>query len=179
MINDLYTLKQNLNRAGILYCYCGPITQELTEAIGNILREKNTLTDDATPAMAMRIFSVFVEMVQNISLYATPDSAAKGDAAKSGIIVVGKEDGMFFVLCGNRMRSDSCSRIEELLQRLQKMDRDALKDFYKERRRQPPDPESKGAGLGFIEIARKTNGFSYAFDKIDGNNTFFSLKAML
>lgn len=179
MIHDLYALKQHMNNAGVLYCYCGPVTQEFTETTGRTLRRKTAL-GNTSPAMAMRIFAVFVEMVQNICLYSMPEHGGEEEGPeKMGIIVVGREQDTFFINSGNRILLRSASRIEELLCRLQKMDKKELKSYYKEKRRQDPDPESKGAGLGFIEIARKATDFSYSIQQVDDRHAFFSLKVTL
>ena len=129
--------------------------------------------------MAMRIFSVFVEMVQNIRFYSTPEYNETNGPEKSGIIVVGRDKENFFIHSGNQINRASSARIEGLLTCLQKMDRNELKIFYKEKRRQDPDAKSKGAGLGFIEIARKATDFSYSIHPVNEESAFFSLKVNL
>ncbi|HHC24848.1 MAG TPA: hypothetical protein ENK58_05450 [Desulfobacterales bacterium] len=60
------------------------------------------------------------------------------------------------------------------------MSQDELRKYYKEQRRKKPDARSKGAGLGFIEVARKA-GRPIAFDfrKADGDFYFFSIKTVI
>ena len=55
-----------------------------------------------------------------------------------------------------------------------------LKAFYKEQRRLGPDDESKGAGLGFIDMARKASE-PIAYQIIDAGNgaAFFTLKVII
>ena len=49
---------------------------------------------------------------------------------------------------------------------------DEKKAFYKEVRKKEPDETSKGAGLGFIEMARKSE-YPVDFDFIDADNDFW------
>jgi hypothetical protein len=62
------------------------------------------------------------------------------------------------------------------------MDKDQLKKFYQEKIREPLEKESKGAGLGLIEIARKSEVFQplrYYFTTIDDCSCFFTLSVFV
>jgi len=57
------------------------------------------------------------------------------------------------------------------------MDKDELKIYYKERRRADREGDSKGAGIGFIEMARKSSQpLEFSFQKIDDKHSFFTIK---
>ena len=96
----------------------------------------------------------------------------------TGQIMVGRSDDQFYVACGNAVRRDREDRIRERLDTVNRMSRDELKAYYKEQRRLGPDQESCGAGLGFIEMARKASRpLQYRFDPIDESTSFFAVKA--
>jgi len=60
------------------------------------------------------------------------------------------------------------------------MDRSELKQYYKEKRRNETPESSKGAGLGFIELARKSvKPIEFDVQKIDDEFSFFSLKTTI
>ena len=60
------------------------------------------------------------------------------------------------------------------------MNRDELKAAYKEQLRNGPDSHSKGAGIGFIEIARRASKpIEFDFMDVDGEFAFFALKATI
>ena len=62
---NLFELRAHFNRSNILLCFNGPISRSLIEEIGNAL--KNYLqADQAQPNAAMDVFSVYIEMTQNI-----------------------------------------------------------------------------------------------------------------
>ena len=60
------------------------------------------------------------------------------------------------------------------------MNKDELKALYKEKLRADPEEGSKGAGLGFMEIARRaTQPIEFDFVEVDADYTFFALKATI
>ena len=72
--------------------------------------------------------------------------------------------------------SSACMRA---LSRIREMSKDELKALYKEQLRADPEEGSKGAGLGFMEIARRASK-PIEFDFTDlGDYTFFALKATI
>ena len=100
--SDLYALGERFNQNRTLLCFNGPISRSLIEEIGNAL--KNYLNaEHARPAEAMDVFSVYIEMIQNIRQYA----AANGDAEASATVVIGRRDeSRYVVSAGNLVKSD-------------------------------------------------------------------------
>jgi hypothetical protein len=172
----LYPFKLQLDREGIIFCYSGPFTQGLTEVTGDIIRTRTGIRQEKTNT-SLKIFAVFIEMVQNVINY-TPDEPGSNQNTSEGVIVIGtqKEAG-YFVFCGNAISPADGSRMGDRLDRLQQMDAEELKQHYREQRRKDPDEYSKGAGLGFIEIARKSSRFTYAVTPEENGLAFFELMA--
>ncbi len=60
------------------------------------------------------------------------------------------------------------------------MSKDELKEYYKAQRRKSPEEGSKGAGLGFIDMAKKASEpIEFDFKPIDEKVSFFSLKTVI
>jgi hypothetical protein len=97
-----------------------------------------------------------------------------------GILVIGKQEGHYYVSCGNAIQNNKIPDLSEQLTKLQKMSKEELKQYYKEQRRKETPQDSKGAGLGFIELARKSEKpFEFSFDSINEQFSFFSIKTLL
>ena len=63
---------------------------------------------------------------------------------------------------------------------MQTLDATGLKALYKEERRKPRAEDALGAGLGLIDMARKTSvPLEYQVQPVDGNTVFFNLKAVV
>lgn len=187
MLQNLYDFKNDLNRRGIFFCFSGPVSQDLLVEIGATLKLKMEL-EEAHNAVALRVFSMVVEQAQNVIHYSAEKcpkdrilpGSGKQDELSIGIISVGYEGEHYFVLCGNRVYNEDVERLRERLTRLRKMDKEELKKFYKEQRKKGPDDKSKGAGLGFIDMAKKASQpIEFDFRKIDEKFSFFSTKTVI
>ena len=180
---SLYNLYNELKAQQILFCYSGPIDQSSIEGVGNTLR-RNLVIDEAGNTTAISVFSIFVEQVQNVLNYSAEklgDSNELENELRIGIVVIGHEENDdYFIYCGNRVYNNDIAKISNHLELIRKLEKDELKVLYKERRRMEPAPGSKGAGLGLIEMARKSSRpFDYSFVKIDEEFSFFSIKVVV
>lgn len=178
MKNSLLDMYQDLLGKGVIFCFCGVVTQEMTEAIGGAVRS-HIDREIGEPNVTLRVFSVFIEMVQNITRYAKGDDEAVKVRKEEGegLIVVGREDAGYYIRCGNIITASERPELERKLTTIRGMSKDELKALYREQRRRGPDEASKGANLGFIEIARKATGFDFAFHPMGGDDLFFALDA--
>ncbi len=176
MLKDLYDFKKDLAKRGIFFCLSGPISQNLVAEIATTLEQKMNLEETSKPTV-LRVFSTVVENAQNIMRY----SDEKEDELSLGIIAVGYEDSHYFVLCGNKIEKRKVEFLRSKLSELQNKDKKALKKLYRERLRQGPPKESKGgAGLGFIEMAKKASKpIEFDFKKLNEEFSFFSMKTVI
>ncbi len=175
-MNSLYQHKQDLERDGIIFSFSGPMSHDIIEGIGGAIRTKIGEGSDGDKRAALKVFSIFVEQVENVINYSV-EKDPSNSAMSFGIVVVGRKDGLFFVSGGNRIERTRQNKLGEYLAKLAAMDKNELKIYYKERRRAARDGDSKGAGIGFIEMARKScKPLEFNFQKIDGEYSFFTIK---
>lgn len=172
----LYSYKDTLDKEGVVFTFCGPISHDIVEGVGITLKS-HMKKDNVSRTTIMKVFSIFIEQVQNVINYSY-DRERAFDSKGIGIMVVGKRDGKHFIIGGNKIQTSKVSQLEDNLKKLSLMNKDELKTFYKEKRKANEDKESKGAGIGFIEMAKKTSQpLEYYFEKIDDKYSFFSIKA--
>jgi len=184
MLYDLCGLKNELSEQGIFFCFSGPVSQKLVTEIGAILGQKMTM-EKASKSTVLRVFALVVEKAQNIIHYS--DEKFRHDHVEHmkselrfGIIAVGYKDGHYFVLSGNMIENHKVSRLREKLTTIQNMSKQELKRYYLEQRRKRPGKGSKGAGLGFLEMAQKANcPMEFEFKMIDAAMSFFSIKTTI
>jgi len=173
---DLYEYKQGLQEDGIIFSFSGPMSHEIIEGIGSAIRVKIGKGEDGDKSAALKVFSIFVEQVENVINYSV-EKDHEDSQLSFGIVVIGKKDGHFFISGGNKIYTDKIAKLEANLSKLAKMNKDELKVYYKERRRAEKDDDSKGAGIGFIEMAkRSTKPIEYSFKNIDAQYSFFTIK---
>lgn len=168
---DLYGLRERFEKDNILLCFNGPISRSLIEEIGNAL--KNYLkSEQLPPASALDVFAAYIELTQNIRHYATSSQLAGADTA-----TVSHFDGCYSVAAGNIVRVNDGRKLVARIESFAKMDKAELKIAYKTQLRQPRDTDAvTGAGLGLIDMARKSSKPMEATLKEIGNDTaYFSL----
>jgi len=175
MIN-LYDYKQKLQDDGIIFSFSGPMSHEIIEGIGSAIRVKIGEGEDGDKKAALKVFAIFVEQVENVINYSVEKDHIDSQLS-FGIVVIGKKDDHFFISGGNKIQTAKVERMESNLSKLIAMDKDELKVYYKEKRRASKENDSKGAGIGFIEMARKsTKPIEYSFESIDAEYSFFTIK---
>lgn len=182
--SELYRLKSDFLNNGIIFCYSGYVTEGTLMGIGDAIKKKMIL-DETDARTSKIIFSVFVEQVQNMIRYSAEKDEKQAaqevsQEVRSGILTVGREEKGIFVSCGNKVKAADVPRLEALLTQVQNMDQKELKKAWKDGLRAGPPEGSKGAGIGFIDIARKAKGgIRFDFTPLDDENAFFSLKAYI
>lgn len=182
MLDRLYGMVEYFKDHELVFWYNGPISQILVVEIGSII--KKTIEESSDKKVINRIFSILVEQMQNILKYSVVEtSGTDGDEQyilRSGLIAVGIENDYYSVVSGNAVNNSDIAYISERLDRIIAMNKQAQKEFYKVMRRKEPDERSLGAGLGFIEMARKASEpLQYKFTTIDENHSYFALKALV
>ena len=82
------------------------------------------------------------------------------------------------VKAGNLIEHDDVPPLHAKLEHIRTADRATLKQLYKETLKAEPSASSKGAGVGFIEIARRASQpIAFDFVTIDERFAFFALEA--
>lgn len=176
---DLFSLREHFNRSRILLCFNGPISRSLIEEIGNAL--KNYLqADNVQPSAAMDVFSVYVEMTQNIRHYAM--ARAYGEVESSATVAVARDEaGRYVVQAGNLVEKADGEALLARVNELAGMDKAQLKAAYKTQLRQPrAENAASGAGLGLIDVARRAaRPLAASLSHANDGRAFFSLRAVL
>ncbi|WP_019583900.1 MULTISPECIES: SiaB family protein kinase [unclassified Thioalkalivibrio] len=179
---EVLGFQRNMTRRGIIFSFTGYISEGILKALGDALRQKIRLESTDTKTVN-RVFSVFVEQVQNIIRYSAERIEHDDEPPvelSSGMITVGSENGRFFVICGNVIGRKDADTLAARLRELAAMDSDELRRFYKEKLREPPDEGSKGGSIGLIEIARRASEpIQFDFQHISDAQSYFVLKAYI
>lgn len=183
LAQNYYHYKQYFDQDGIVFSFSGPISDGILFALGDALKKKLSL-EDTDANTIKRVFSVFVEQVQNIIRYSIErvnnENQAASGALSSGIIIVGFKDERFYVGCGNTIFSADAAALGERLEILRKMNKDGLRAFYREKLKEETDGLGIGANLGLIEIARRSSKpIEFGFHDIDVNKVFFCIKSYI
>lgn len=151
------------------------VSQEILVDLGSMIKSSLNLQSQKIK----KVFAVFIELAQNILHYSVERKVdARGNEGGVGIIQTTEENEIFYVSAGNMVKTSQVEKIKKNCEYVNSLSKDDLKIYYKVKLNKPRPTEegSKGAGVGFIDIARKCDGpLEYKFNKVDEEHTFFTL----
>lgn len=181
MVVDMVEYYDLIQRLGLNIIYSGPVWPGSMEGIAETLR-KRMIYDELGLSASQSIFSVFVEQMNNVLMYSSEKeevlSQDKNDIDVSrGIFFLGSKEGKYFLQSGNIIKEDSAALIKERIDYVNTLDKKELRQFYKEQiKKENLNPESKGAGIGLIEIARRASSkIEYSFTPRGEGMMFYAM----
>jgi hypothetical protein len=178
----LLDLKNYLDDKGIFLYFNGRISHDLLVQLGDTLKQE-LKREDVESQTILKVFSMFIEQMQNVVRYSGTSEINDPSAParfQVGVVTVGYDGNHYFVASGNRVVKAEVNRIREKLEKIRSMDKDQLKAFYKEMRKSDTPGDSTGAGLGFIEMARKADKpLEFEFSELNDTESFFSLITLI
>jgi len=179
MVQIMQDYARLLKDNNISISYTGPLWESSIKGIAEMV--KTTLShEDLTINASKSIFSVFVEQVTNMLMYSAEKenySKESSEEAPTGMLLLGHTGNAYFIQTGNAIKNESVDFVKSSIEHLNSLDKKELRQYYKETLRgENTNPESKGAGLGFIEIARRTTApIQYSFEPYGKNLSYFSM----
>jgi hypothetical protein len=163
---NLWELRQQLDAAKILICFNGPLSQSIIEQLGLAVKrylEAETLDK----GRLYDVFAVYIEQSQNIQNY-NARKAAEGVPDH------------YLVTSGNPVARADLPALTQMLDALAKLDADQLKARFREQRRKPRSAGTSNAGLGLIDMARKSSQpLEYQVRNMDEHTAYFHLIAVI
>jgi hypothetical protein len=182
---DLFSVfRSTADFNGVLFYYNGALSQNVIATMGEALKQRLNSNTEYDQKSSRKLFSSFIEMLQNAVHYSP---VVPGTDEKTGAVAVGNKDGKFFIVCGNLVEKQYVERIRDKIEPLKTMTLDEIKQAYrvqlKNDAHETEDEVSKGAGLGFLTVARDASQpIEYSLvDALDrrGDYAYFYLKAII
>lgn len=175
---NIENLEDFLSKSGIIFLsYVGVVSQDLishmTESLEKEIEDKNI-----SMSISTNIFTVFIELTQNVMKYSQQQTAASNS---KGLVLVGEENNeeCYYVLSRNVVNKTDKEALESKLIKITSLSKEMLKQEYKKRRKDNKNMHEKGAGIGLYEIAKRCDKVEYEFFPLDNEHFIFSCKAIL
>ena len=140
----------------IFAAYIGFLTQPLISAMVEILEDLN---NEKKLNLSQKMYVVFIELAQNIIHYAQKDD-------QKAVIIVGKEGEDYYVMSQNLVTEEIKNKLEKIYNEISNLSKDEIKKLYRQRRREGTNSHSKGAGIGFLEIAKIAKHMKFEFTPV-------------
>lgn len=180
-LKNIYNLYSTFEDENILLSFKGVVTSDLLTSILQIMESKLTYMEE-TPKMKKKVFNVLVECLQNLYHHLDGESNQEADSieTKSALFFIAREGDSFFVRTGNYIDADTSVDLEAKMSKINGLEKDELKKYYQEVLNNGAMSDKGTAGLGMIDIARKSgNKLDYEFIDVDDNLKFFCLNVKI
>jgi len=170
-----------LNDNNIHVIYSGSIWSGGIDAIADVI-QKHLELNGVPLSASQSVFSIFIEQINNIIMYSA-EKELKSDQngnkveLSKGDFILGIRDTTYFIQSGNPVTNNSAGILKTRIDHLNTLDKKEIRQYYMERVKAENDnPESKGAGIGLIEIARRSSSpIEYDFEPFNNDLQYFTM----
>jgi len=170
--NLAYELFKDLKTDELEYVYRGNFSKNITRNILG-LAEINIDKAEGPSAIKKRIYFIMVEGLQNITRHQDEMEEA-GGSEELGLFVIQRKSDEYFITTGNVIENQNVESLKSKLEKVNSLAPEELKDYYRQILTKGKISDKGGAGLGLIEMARKSgNKLLYDFKDIDDIYSFF------
>ncbi|MBN2890711.1 MAG: DUF1987 domain-containing protein [Bacteroidales bacterium] len=167
---SVFELFDLLNEEKVEYIYRGKFDSKITDGILS-LAEINLDTTDSVK-IKKRVYFILVEGLQNITRH--QEQANEIDDFNEGFLAIQKKDTEYAITTGNLIQNTTIADLSSQLDKINSLSKDDLKTFYRQILDNETFSQKGGAGLGLIEIARKSGSkIAYDFQEVSDNHSYF------
>ena len=174
---DINNIQKIVEDDGIIFLsYGGYLSQVLISGMTEAL-EKEAEDNNLSIGSSSNIFTIFIELSQNMMNYSKSINEKETGIKPQGLILVAKDKDLNYCIHSQNIVSQADKdKIEPKLAEISSLDRDGLKKKYRELRKSGAHTHEKGGGIGFYEIAKKCDSIEYAFTPINNDRYYFHIK---
>ena len=164
---------------GIVFSFSGMISQEMTSFM--IETASKQFTDGGYDKTTIKsIFLITIEQLQNVMSYSKQKLVKEGSKYSSpGVLVVGFDEKKekYYVNSSNQISKEDKVKISTKIDFINSMDKQKQRKYLREKLKSAEDKHERGAGVGFIEMAKRSSEkLEYSFEEID-NKIYFHILA--
>lgn len=175
METNNFTLNEYRKWNEIVLGYRGAITQELI-VIFLSLAENKIYPKFQSQTFKRKIFSVFIETLQNIHKYAIPDETGFNNAY---FLVREIPDGLQ-ISTGNIVSAEAQADLQTNLDSIVSKNTEELKELCKKRLFEERNNQFDSVGIGLLELAIKSDkNMVYKFRPVSDGSSLFTLEINL
>ena len=169
-----YDLFKRVKSGDFEYIYRGAFTQNLTRKILS-LAESNLQRFVDKSSLQNRIYFIMVEGLQNVTRH--QEKSLESNTDHAGIFAIQKVGERYVITTGNTIVNTKVDSLKQRLEKVNNLDREELKKLHREILSTGELSEKGGAGLGLIEMARRSgNRLIFDFEYIDLYWSYFYLQ---
>lgn len=164
----------------VMIAFRGDMSENLLNSLLLLAEEKLNRFHLKRPTRK-KAFHILVECIQNVHKHAgSSENRSHSTYCGNGMIIMTATSQGVRIATGNNISRFTAEELEDRLNQIDQMGPEALRESYKEQLVHGKLSEHGGAGLGFIDIARKSGAkIDYGFAPIDDHRLFFTFNVQV
>ncbi len=162
----------------IILAFKGEITEELLTSVFQIM-ESRLEVSPAELRLKKKVNNILVECLQNVYHHMEDYNASENPDdpnASAMFLICEDKDNRYRIVTGNHMLNANVEKLKSKMDEINAMTKEELKAYYLESLKNTELSAKGGAGLGMIDMARKSgHKLDYRFDQLNDRVSYFSL----
>ena len=168
LVELAYKLFTRIKDTDFEYIYKGEFSQKISKTLLS-LAETNVKKTASKTSIKNRIYFVMVEGLQNITRHQDKETDDN-----PGMFAIQKNNEKYFITTGNSIKKEDEKTLKPKLEQINTLKKEQLTKIRKEILLSGELSDKGGAGLGMIEMARKTGKkLVFDFEPINKDASFF------
>ncbi len=162
-----------MEKKEVLISHYGPLSYE---EIGYLLNKMTAILDRYAFGITVKkkVYAAMVESLENIYKH---QDVIDGNLNYLPKFSLQLDEKYICLTASNSITKGKTPSLRERLDKVNMLDKNGLKDYYKEIILSGNVSQKGGAGLGIVNIAKVTeNKLDYTFEDVDNNHSYFTLK---
>ncbi|MFC2136629.1 SiaB family protein kinase [Bacteroidota bacterium] len=174
-IKSVVTLYDELKSNGITLVFMGEFNHEITKMF-TTMSERELGRKKEEPKITRKVYHVMVEILQNISKHSDEITGIENNIG-NGLFLIGNKKSTYYIITSNKVSNDKIDDVQSALIQVNSLKKEELNELFKKTMKEGKISDKGGAGLGLIDIARKTgNKLEHTFLPLDEKYSLFILK---
>ncbi len=172
-LDFVYEFYSRVSSEEVVMTYEGEISHQVMKTFVDIIDQKMSKEEEPL-SVQRRVFHIMVESLQNIAKHAFRLASPHVSELNHGILMVSRNKDRYFIITGNVIETKKAGSLECSLTGLNMLNKKELDELFKNQLLEGSISERGGAGLGLIDIRRKTgNELEFHFIRLDDRYSFF------
>lgn len=175
-LGQIFQLYQLLKEDTLSFFYQGSFSDEITDKIIGLSEYSISVRQDQA-RMSSKVSFLMAECFQNVVRHGTEADASIVKHRYTGMFSTRHIGASYYIASCNLVKKENIDFLTSRIDEINRLDKDDLKKMYLENLEHEGLSSKGGAGLGLIEMARKSGQkLEYLFEPFDKDYSFFYLQ---
>jgi hypothetical protein len=150
---NIFDYYMDFEENNVIIYYKGPFMESILAKISEDIK----LRFENDPITRQKVFSIFIELAQNIAHHSSERNIYADQLKRSGngTFQISESENHFTLIAGNLIRNEQVPEIIDKCNIVNELDMDGLRRLKRDLRNLPRREGHKGANIGLVDIAIK------------------------